>query len=72
MAKRKYSKELFNVRRIHQQWWVVRSTPNSNQIEKIEATLSRSQANQYADDYTEKHYVDLYLKQQLESKNQVS
>ncbi|WP_130802610.1 hypothetical protein [Acinetobacter ihumii] len=69
MAKRKYSKELFNVRRIHRQWWVVRSTSDLTQIEKVEATSTRSQANQYADDYTEKHYVDLYLKQQLESKN---
>ncbi|MBJ9985091.1 hypothetical protein IAE19_06490 [Acinetobacter sp. S40] len=66
MAKRKYSKELFNVRRINRQWWVIRVTPESGCLEKVEVTKTRSQANQYADDYTEKYYVDLYLKQQLE------
>ncbi|RKG35863.1 hypothetical protein D7V21_03065 [Acinetobacter guerrae] len=70
MAKRKYSKELFNVRRINYQWWVIRISPESSLMEKIEATKTRSQANQYADDYTEKYYVDLYLKQQLDQQKQ--
>ncbi|PZT89102.1 MAG: hypothetical protein DI627_02175 [Acinetobacter sp.] len=72
MAKRKYSKELFNVRRINRQWWVLLYSPESGLIEKTEKTKTRSQANQYADDYTEKSYVDLYLKQQLEQQKSSS
>lgn len=72
MAKRKYSKELFNVRRINRQWWVLLYSPESGLIGKTEKTKTRSQANQYADDYTEKYYVDLYLKQQLEQQKSSS
>lgn len=63
MAQRKYSKELFQVRRISSKWWVVQI--EQGQIKKVECAQTRSQANQYADDYTEKHYLDLYLQQQI-------
>ncbi|MEQ1298683.1 hypothetical protein ABLT94_12470 [Acinetobacter soli] len=67
MAKRKYQKELFSVRRIDREWWVVQQVDPTVAVKKVEKTETRCVANQYADDYVEKYYVDLYLKQQMQA-----
>lgn len=67
MAKRKYQKELFSVRRIDREWWVVQQVDPTVAVKKVEKTQTRCVANQYADDYVEKYYVDLYLKQQMQA-----
>ncbi|CAG68489.1 hypothetical protein [Acinetobacter baylyi] len=70
MAKRKHPKEIFSVRRINRTWWIVQKIEDTHSsFVKIESTKVRSQANQYADDYVEKYYVDLYLKQQLQNQH---
>ncbi|WEH92900.1 hypothetical protein PYR77_06370 [Acinetobacter soli] len=44
------------------------ATSRSNSSsKKVEKTQTRCVANQYADDYVEKYYVDLYLKQQMQA-----
>ena len=68
MAKRKYKSDRFQVRRINRQWWVLEQKSTAEAYVKLECVPTKTQANNYADDYIEQYYMNLYIQQQLHSK----
>lgn len=65
MAKRKYKSDKFQVRRINRSWWVLEKDLESNCYLKHEQVATKTLANNYADDYIEQYYMNLYILQQL-------
>ncbi|MFC1397706.1 hypothetical protein NYY63_07570 [Acinetobacter lactucae] len=69
MAKRKYKSDKFQVRRINRKWWVLEKDLESNCYLKHEQVATKTLANNYADDYIEQYYMNLYIQQELKSRN---
>jgi len=65
MAKRKYKSDKFQVRRINRQWWVLEKDLETNCYFKHERVATKTLANNYADDYIEQYYINLYIQQEL-------
>ncbi|MDC4705487.1 hypothetical protein NQ847_08340 [Acinetobacter baumannii] len=65
MAKRKYKSDKFQVRRINRQWWVLEKDLETNCYSTHEQVATKTLANNYADDYIEQYYMNLYIQQQL-------
>ncbi|QLG82065.1 hypothetical protein HYI42_18260 [Acinetobacter baumannii] len=68
MAKRKYKSDKFQVRRINRQWWVLEKDLETNCYSKHEQVATKTLANNYADDYIEQYYMNLYIQQQLKNR----
>lgn len=72
MAKRKYKSDKFQVRRINRQWWVLEKDLETNCYSKHEQVATKTLANNYADDYIEQYYMNLYIPVNIRENNKKS
>jgi hypothetical protein len=71
MAKRKYKSDKFQVRRINRQWWVLEKDLETNCYSKHEQVATKTLANNYADDYIEQYYMNLYSTTVEKTRNRI-